>query len=266
MAFKVEGKIALITGAAAGIGLQYANELLKHGLKGVTIVDFDAKKGAETVQKLNNQYGRKVAIFIQTDVTKTAELKHAFGEANDTWKSLDIVINNAGVMKDSAWEMEVALNCNAVTTGSLLALEYMGKHNGGKGGIVVNIASILGLQELSGCPIYVGTKHFVLGMTRSFGQPYFYNMTGVKFLTMCPGVTNTPLISDASKFALGNFEGLGELLAKELASLPDQEPENVARGMYTLITRGENGSVWVCEGGKPIYEVEIPDRRTLKKN
>lgn len=107
--------------------------------------------------------------------------------------------------------------------GSLLALKVMGKNRGGNGGIVVNIASILGLQELSGCPIYVGTKHFVLGMTRSFGQHYFYEKTGVKFLTMCPGVTHTPLIFDASMYALPNYDGLGKLLAEQLGSLPPQE-------------------------------------------
>ncbi|KAK9892192.1 hypothetical protein WA026_018997 [Henosepilachna vigintioctopunctata] len=265
MAFKVEGKIALITGGASGIGFQYASELLRHGLKGVTIADFDVKRGEVAVQQLNNQYGKKVARFVRTDVTNSDEIRNAFAISMDAWKSLDIVINNAGVMKDGKWEMEIALNCNAVVVGSLLAMEYMGKNRGGKGGIVVNIASILGLQELSGCPIYVGTKHFVLGMTRSFGQPYYYNLTGVKFLTMCPGVTDTPLISEASKCALDNYEGLGMLLEKQLASLPEQKPENVAKGMYTLITAGENGSVWVSEGGQAIYEVEIPDRRTLRK-
>ncbi|XP_045469990.1 15-hydroxyprostaglandin dehydrogenase [NAD(+)]-like [Harmonia axyridis] len=265
MGFRVEGKIALITGAATGIGFEYASELLRHGLKGVTIVDFDSTKGFEAAQKLNNQYGKTVAHFCRADVTKEDELKSAFNVALDKWKTLDIVINNAGVMKDGSWEMEIAINCNAVVTGSLLALEHMGKHRGGKGGIVVNIASILGLQELSGCPIYVGTKHFVLGMTRSFGQSYFYNKTGVKFLTMCPGVTDTPLITDASSFALSDYEGLGKLLAEQLASLPEQEPPYVAKGMYHLITHGDNGSVWVCEGRQPIYEVDIPDRLTLKK-
>ncbi|XP_044746815.1 15-hydroxyprostaglandin dehydrogenase [NAD(+)]-like [Coccinella septempunctata] len=266
MGYSVEGKIALITGAASGIGFEYAIALLRHGLKGVTIIDSDSKKGPEAAQSLNDRYGKKVAHFCRADVTKENELKSAFDTAFNVWKTLDIVINNAGVMKDGSWELQIAINCNAVVTGSLLALERMGKHRGGNGGIVVNIASILGLQELSGCPVYVGTKHFVLGMTRSFGQPYFYDKTGVKFLTMCPGVTDTPLITEASLFALTNYEGLGKLLAEQLASLPQQEPEYVAKGMYHLITHGENGSVWVCEGREPIYEVNIPDRLTLRKN
>lgn len=87
---------------------------------------------------------------------------------------------------------------------------------------MANIASILGLQKLAGCPIYVGTKHFVVGLTRSFGTDYYWNLTGIKFVTMCPGVTDTPLISEANRFALQGYPQLGTLLASELGSLPAQ--------------------------------------------
>lgn len=99
----------------------------------------------------------------------------------------------------------------------------MGKNNGGKGGIIVNIASILGLQHLEGCPIYVGTKHFVVGLDRSFGTDYFYNLTGIKFLTMCPGVTDTPLISEAQHFVLSDCPNLGIALTNGLGALPAQK-------------------------------------------
>lgn len=98
----------------------------------------------------------------------------------------------------------------------------MGKNNGGKGGVIVNIASILGLQPLAGCPVYVGTKHFVIGFSRSFGSPYHFNQTGVKVMMMCPGVTDTPLISEAGEKPLPESEGIGKLLAEELGALPAQ--------------------------------------------
>ncbi|XP_019866919.1 15-hydroxyprostaglandin dehydrogenase [NAD(+)]-like [Aethina tumida] len=266
MVFDIKGKIALITGGATGIGLQYSVELLKNGLQGVTIADIDATKGQEAVAYLNKTFGGTKANFVKTDVTKADQLEAAFKTAVTTWKGLDIVINNAGIMNDQKWELEIAINCNAVSQGTLLGIKYMGKNNGGKGGVIVNIASILGLQELSGCPIYVGTKHFVVGLNRSFGTKYFWDLTGIKFVTMCPGVTDTPLISEAGHFALDIFPQLGTQLANELGSLPAQRPENVAKGLITLITKGDNGSVWVSEGGQPIYEVAIPDRRTIRKN
>jgi len=58
---------------------------------------------------------------------------------------------------------------NAVVRGTLLGLQYMGKDEGGKGGLVINIASNLGLDPIAGSPVYVATKHAVIGLTRSFG-------------------------------------------------------------------------------------------------
>jgi 15-hydroxyprostaglandin dehydrogenase (NAD) len=265
MVFYIKGKIALVTGGAAGIGLAYTKELLRNGAKAVTIADVDAAKGEDSAKKLNTEFGGNKVIFIRTDVTKADQLEAAFKTTINTWKGLDIVINNAGIMNDANWELQIAINCNHVVRGSLLAIQYMGKNNGGKGGVVVNIASILGLQELAGCPIYVGTKHFVVGLDRSFGTPFFYNLTGIQFLTMCPGVTDTPLISEAGRFALQGMGKIAQELVDGLGAMPAQPPENVAKGMITLITEGENGSVWVAEGGEPIYEVTIPQRQTLRK-
>ena len=64
---------------------------------------------------------------------------------------------------------EIWLLQNAVVRGTLLGLQYMGKDEGGKGGVVVNIASIAGLAPFAPCPVYVATKHAIVGLTRSFG-------------------------------------------------------------------------------------------------
>nr|CAI5833673.1 unnamed protein product [Callosobruchus analis] len=82
---------------------------------------------------------------------------------------------------------------------------------------------------------------------------------------MCPGVTDTPLISEAYKFALQHFPDLGRNLGEGLGALPAQPTTNVAAGLIKMIKDGENGSVWVSEGNQPVYEVEIPDRLTLRK-
>jgi NAD(P)-dependent dehydrogenase (short-subunit alcohol dehydrogenase family) len=68
------------------------------------------------------------------------------------------------IMNCDVWLLQ-----NAVVRGTLLGLQYMGKDEGGKGGVVVNIASILGLAAFAGAPVYVTTKHAVIGLTRSFG-------------------------------------------------------------------------------------------------
>ena len=76
-----------------------------------------------------------------------------------------------GIINYDIWLLQ-----NAVVRGTLLGLQYMGKDKGGNGGVVVNIASILGLAPLAGSPVYVATKHAVIGFTRSFGVSTAYNM------------------------------------------------------------------------------------------
>jgi 15-hydroxyprostaglandin dehydrogenase (NAD) len=67
------------------------------------------------------------------------------------------------------YEYDVWILQNAVVRGTLLGLQYMGKDEGGNGGVVVNISSIAGLAPFAGSPVYVATKHAVIGLTRSFG-------------------------------------------------------------------------------------------------
>lgn len=98
----------------------------------------------------------------------------------------------------------------------------MGKHNNGRGGTIVNVASILGLQEFHGAPVYTGTKHFVVGFSRSFGHEYYECLTGVKVHAICPGVTPTTLVNEAKPFALEGFGDVGQILTDGLASLPNQ--------------------------------------------
>jgi 15-hydroxyprostaglandin dehydrogenase (NAD) len=76
---------------------------------------------------------------------------------------------------------DVWLLQNAVVRGTLLGLQYMGKDEGGKGGVVVNIASVVGLGPYAGSPIYVATKHAVIGLTRSFGVSTAYNNVGILY-------------------------------------------------------------------------------------
>jgi len=258
----IKGKTALVTGAATGIGLEYVKALLKNGAQNVAVCDVDVRKGENAVRELQTEYGADRVIFIKTDVTNVAELEEAFKKTHTTFKALDIVINNAGILDDGRWELQIAINVNAVVRGTLLGLQYMGKDKGGKGGVVVNIASILGLAPLAGSPVYVATKHAVIGLTRSFGLPYHFDRTGVRVIAMCPGVTDTPLISEAHRRQLR--EDWGDEAGRELDELPKQKPECVAKGMMHLIEKGSSGSIWVAEGGQPVYEVLIPDRQTLR--
>nr|CAI5833676.1 unnamed protein product [Callosobruchus analis] len=114
MVYDIKGKIALITGGATGIGLAYGEELLKNGIEGLIIADINEKLGKEAVDKFNKQYGAKKAKFIKTDVTKKEQLEAAFQLAKSTFGVLNIVINNAGILNDAQWELEIAINCVSI--------------------------------------------------------------------------------------------------------------------------------------------------------
>ncbi|KAF4514137.1 UNVERIFIED_CONTAM: hypothetical protein B566_EDAN019194 [Ephemera danica] len=246
------GKVALISGGAMGIGQAYARILLENGAK-IVLCDIDAATGEKATQDLNTEFGANRVTFFKGDYTSTvlSLCTEVFKKTVATYGGLHILINNAGILDDGRWELEIAINVTAVAQGTLFALKYMDK---AQGGVVVNIASILGLQPFPGAPIYAATKHAV--------DPFHFDRTGVRVVTMCPGVTDTSLISEAHNRQL-NAEW-NKRCGDDLAALPAQKPINVAKGMLHLIREAPNGSVWVAEGGEPVYRVIIPDRRTLR--
>ncbi|PSN50762.1 hypothetical protein C0J52_05935 [Blattella germanica] len=128
------------------------------------------------------------------------------------------------MLSDKKWELEVDTNLKAMIRGTFLAFKYMGKDNGGKGGLVINNSSITGLQPLAGAPVYSTTKHGVLGIARNFGADFHYNRTCIRVVTICPGVTTTELFSSVA----GNQynEEWGKEAERDLKSQPPQGNNN----------------------------------------
>ncbi|XP_060519018.1 15-hydroxyprostaglandin dehydrogenase [NAD(+)]-like isoform X2 [Cylas formicarius] len=151
------GKVALITGTTYGIGAAYVKDLFQNGLKACTMSDIDPK-GQELADEMNCKYGEGKALFIQADAIQKDALECVFEKNMQTFKGLDIVVNNAGILRDSLWEQTIDLNIKSTIHGSLLGIKYMGKNNGGNGGTVVNTSSILGMQPCFGCPVYTGQE------------------------------------------------------------------------------------------------------------
>lgn len=98
----------------------------------------------------------------------------------------------------------------------------MSTKNCGYGGVIVNKSSIFGLQPFYPTPIYTGTKHFIIGFTRSMGNDYFFNQSKVKLMAFCPGITKTRTPFDVNQGQLGQFEQLGKEAEKELKCFPSQ--------------------------------------------
>lgn len=254
----ISGKLAIITGAAAGIGEAYVRRLFKGGMKGCTIADKD-ESGAALAKEMQCCYGKCSAKFVQADVTDPEQFENVFKEHLDTYKQLDLLVNNAGIMKDRIVDKMIDINVAATVRGTLLGIKFMGKNNNFKGGTIVNTASVAGLKPWSTFPGYAGTKHFVVGFTRSMGTKYWSDLTGIRFMTICPGVTLTALISDIDRSVLRDFPTLEKRAINQLAQIKNrcQSVEIVAETLNTMLNEGANGSIWVIGGGET-FEVEIP--------
>ncbi|KAI4471363.1 15-hydroxyprostaglandin dehydrogenase [nad(+)] [Holotrichia oblita] len=172
-----------------------------------TIADVDPSKGDQALKEIAQEFGPNKAIFVKTDVTVQKEVEAAFKKTIEVFKNLDIVINNAGILNDAIWEKQIAINVNGTVYGCLLAWDYLQKYRSGNEGVIVNIASITGLTSFMSIPVYAATKHAVVGLSKSMGVKEHYDRTKIRVLTICPGVTDTPLISDfVTSYCLPAFE------------------------------------------------------------
>ncbi|PSN50784.1 15-hydroxyprostaglandin dehydrogenase [NAD(+)] [Blattella germanica] len=220
-----KGKTALVTGAVQGIGLAITKELLRQGVKGVSVCDVNAMKGMIVIQELQEEFGKERVIFIKTDVTNEKEVE--------------------GICDESNWKRTVNVNMNGVIQGNLMALKYMGKTRGGSGGVVVNVASVGGLVSIAAVAIYSATKSGIIALSRSLGV----NATDTEILS---GLTNNELIP----------VDIGTVMSSNHSEI--QKTESVSKGILHIIREGNPGSIWISAKDKPVYEIKIPYYEDLK--
>lgn len=191
----ITGKVAIVTGGAAGIGRATAVALAKKGVASIALADIDEIGGAETaaLARLEGADAR----FHLVDVTDPAALSLLFAQAQHDFGLIDIVFNNAGVVSgEPAWpESSLArlkhvidVNLSGVVLGTRLAIEAMR----GDGGVIVNTASLAAIHHLVEDPVYTATKAAVVAFTQSCGG--LAESMGIRVNAVCPGITATPLL------------------------------------------------------------------------
>ncbi|XP_043677315.1 15-hydroxyprostaglandin dehydrogenase [NAD(+)]-like [Vespula pensylvanica] len=252
---EVKGRVALVTGAASGIGKTYAIELLNQGAK-VSICDINSTEGEKLADELTVKYGKDRVIFSQCDVTDYPQFEASFQTTIAAFGHIDIVINNAGIMNDRFWELEVDINLNGVIRGTLLAQRFMGTDKGGQGGIVVNTGSNISINPYVSVPIYSATKAAIVSLTRAFGDQYHVELTGVKVMALCPSATDSNLVADVGKQLLS--PRYQDAWSRDTASSVPQKAEHVAKALIHILSMGKSGSIWMVENGEPPREVNFP--------
>ncbi|GLV42282.1 Photoreceptor dehydrogenase [Carabus blaptoides fortunei] len=253
-------KVALVTGAAGGIGIEITRELLKNGIKAVSLLDINETAGTDILAKLSDEFSTSQVTFIKADVTDMNALEDAFKKTIDSFGGLDIVVNNAGIADDREYELEINVNFTGILRGTLLGLKYMGKDQQGKGGIILNTASVGAFECQQVIPVYAGTKAGILNMSRGFGHPSYYRRTGVKVIVLCPGKTVTELFTNL-EFMMANMKESIEIMEK----MPSQTAEAVGQAAVHAIKHGESSSIWVINESK-LYQVNIPSWQTYAQH
>ncbi|KAJ8042937.1 15-hydroxyprostaglandin dehydrogenase [NAD(+)] [Holothuria leucospilota] len=190
---KIEGTVAIVTGAAQGIGKAITDRLLKHGARWVSILDVDKRLGKTAEEELTQKYGPDRVGFIWCDIAYLESLTDAFDETYKKHKRLDIVVNNAAIQDESRWDATVMVNYLAVVRGVRLAKKFMSTENGGQGGVVINTASCNGLRR-AWVPVYASTKAAVITLSRCLPEgDTAFTKGGMRVAAVCPGYVDTVL-------------------------------------------------------------------------
>lgn len=134
----------------------------------------------------------------------------------------------------------------------MLAQQLMGKDKGGKGGVVINIGSASSVRPQISTPIYSATKHAILALSRSCGDSYHFNMTGVRVIALCPGPLETEISSHSNRFKSPIHEKAWQL---DMKGIIPQKMEHVAKGLIGIIKDASSGTIWLVANNKPAKEI-----------
>jgi NAD(P)-dependent dehydrogenase (short-subunit alcohol dehydrogenase family) len=250
MAGRLDGKVAVITGGCSGIGLATVRRFVEEGAE-VVIGDVDDARGAELADELGHESN---VTYAHVDVTSKEEVDALFKTAKDTYGSVDIAFNNAGISPpddDSildteleAWRRVQEVNLTSVYLCCKAALPYMLEQGRGS---IINTASFVAVMGAATSQIsYSASKGGVLSMSRELGVQFARQ--GVRVNALCPGPVNTPLLQEL-------FATDEERAARRLVHVPMGrfgEPEEMANAVLFLASDESSfitASTFLVDGG-----------------
>jgi len=246
---QLQGKVAIITGAASGIGRETALLFAKEGAK-VLLADFNEVGAVETVGMIKKASGE--ADFIKVDVSEASDVENMVKKAVSKWGKLDIIFNNAGIegklvsIADTAeadFDRIVAVNLKGVFWGMKYAIPAMIKNGGGS---IISTSSIAALVGIENIPVYSATKGGVIALTRAAAVENFKN--NIRVNCICPGFIQTPMVD---RFIGDNPEAKAGYAAAQPRG-HFGKPENIAQAALFLASDASefvNGHAMVVDDG-----------------
>ncbi|OLR89649.1 3-oxoacyl-ACP reductase [Actinokineospora bangkokensis] len=243
---RLRDRVAVVTGGASGIGLASVKRLAAEGAR-VVVADIDPDSGGAAAGEVDG-------LFVRTDVTSEDDVRALFQTAVDTFGSVDVAFNNAGISPpddDSilttgieAWERVQRVNLTSVYLCSKYAIEHMRARRRGS---VINTASFVAVMGAATSQIsYTASKGGVLAMSRELGVQFARE--GIRVNALCPGPVNTPLLREL-------FAKDPERAARRLVHIPlgrFAEPEEIAAAVAFLASDDSSfmtASQFLVDGG-----------------
>ena len=248
---RLEGKVAIITGAGGGMGRVAAERFAREGAR-VVVAELDEAAGRETAGLVRAAGGD--ATYVRTDVSREADARSMAEHAIATYGRIDVLYNNAGIMPAvdhsvidtdvATWDAVMAVNVRGVFLACKYAIPPMLE---GGAGSVINIASFVALL---GCSVpqdaYTASKGAVLSLTRSLAVQF--GPRGVRANAICPGPVETPLLMD---WLVTDEEAKRIRLARNPTGRFGKPEEIVSLAVYLASdeSRWTNGASLVVDGG-----------------
>jgi NAD(P)-dependent dehydrogenase (short-subunit alcohol dehydrogenase family) len=248
---KLAGKVAIVTGAASGIGRASAIAFAREGAK-VIVADRNVTAGEETAASIRAE-GLE-AFFVEVDVARESSVQQMVEQTIQYWNRIDILFNNAGVvmvkpleaMTEEDWDRVMAINVK----GAFLCIKHAVPHiRSAGGGAILNTGSIGSFTGQLGTPVYSASKGAIALLTRSLALDY--GRDHIRVNCICPGITDTPMLREHM-----GYGAPGEAAIKaRLARVPTGEiltPQDIARAALYLVSddsRGITGILHVIDGG-----------------
>lgn len=241
---RLEGKVAIITGAANGLGLEAARVFLREGAK-VALVDYDAVAGDQRVSELQAE---GEAAFYQVDVSNQAQVVEMVQMVKERFGQIDILINNAGITKDNMllkmssedFQKVMNINVNGVFNCTQAVVPHMLEQGAGK---IINTSSVSGVYGNVGQTNYAASKAAVVGMTKSWAKEF--GRKGINVNAVAPGFVETSMVATVPEKVI---QGLLQVIPLQRLG----KPSDIANA-YLYLASDEsdyvNGTVLHVDGG-----------------
>jgi len=248
---RLEGKVAIVTGSASGLGRAIAVLFAQEGAK-VVGADINVAGGKETVAMIEEAGGE--SIFCETDVTQAAACKRMVEAAVKAYGGVDILVNNAGVeirggvltLTEEEWDKMLAVDLKAIYLCSKEAIPEMLKAGGGS---IINVASVLSFDVIPERAAYCAAKAGAVHLSKSIALDY--GAQGIRCNALAPGAFHTALL-EQSMIDSGDYEGTKEVLKNKSVFGRMGKNEELAQAALFLASDASSfvtGSVLNCDGG-----------------